>query len=95
MADPWLKAYLDHVRFEKRLAQRTCALYALDLTKLASLAEGQDVVVIQLVLCRQTRQSPEHEHREEEVRAHRFGSPVPRVWTAAPSLPGKYSLCPS
>ena len=40
MADPWLKAYLDHVRYEKRLAQRTCALYALDLTKLASLAEG-------------------------------------------------------
>ena len=40
MADPWIKAYLDHVRFEKRLAQRTCALYELDLTKLAVYAEG-------------------------------------------------------
>ncbi len=40
MADPWLKAYLEHVRFEKRLAQRTCVLYELDLSKLASHAEG-------------------------------------------------------
>lgn len=32
--DPWVVRYLDHVRFEKRLAARTCALYAQDLERL-------------------------------------------------------------
>ena len=39
MAHPWIKAYMDHVRFEKRLAQRTCVLYELDLQKLAVFAQ--------------------------------------------------------
>lgn len=34
--DPLVQRYLDHVRFEKRLAQRTVALYTLDLEKLAA-----------------------------------------------------------
>jgi len=29
--DPWVTRYLAHVRFEKRLAERTLALYTLDL----------------------------------------------------------------
>ncbi len=32
--DPLVQRYLDHVRFEKRLAERTAALYTLDLQKL-------------------------------------------------------------
>jgi integrase/recombinase XerC len=36
--DPLVARYLDHVRFEKRLAERTATLYALDLEKLAHLA---------------------------------------------------------
>ena len=32
---PWVQRYLDHVRFEKRLAARTLTLYQLDLQKLA------------------------------------------------------------
>jgi integrase/recombinase XerC len=35
----WVARYLDHVRFEKRLAERTLALYTLDLQKLSSYAE--------------------------------------------------------
>lgn len=35
MADPLVQRYLDHVRFEKRLAERTVTLYTLDLAKLA------------------------------------------------------------
>ncbi len=35
MTDPLVQRYLDHVRFEKRLAERTVALYTLDLDKLA------------------------------------------------------------
>jgi len=35
MADTLVQRYLDHVRFEKRLAERTVALYTLDLDKLA------------------------------------------------------------
>ncbi len=35
MADTLVQRYLDHVRFEKRLAERTVALYTLDLEKLA------------------------------------------------------------
>ncbi|MEI7738504.1 MAG: tyrosine recombinase XerC [Betaproteobacteria bacterium] len=38
MSHPWVKAYLEHVRFEKRLAARTCVLYELDLIKLADFA---------------------------------------------------------
>jgi len=34
--DPLVQRYLDHVRFEKRLAERTVALYTLDLEKLAT-----------------------------------------------------------
>lgn len=34
--DALLQRYLDHVRFEKRLAQRTVVLYTLDLEKLAA-----------------------------------------------------------
>ncbi|HSN78930.1 MAG TPA: tyrosine recombinase XerC [Rhodoferax sp.] len=34
--DPLVQRYLDHVRFEKRLAERTVALYTLDLEKLAA-----------------------------------------------------------
>jgi len=37
LAHPLMKAYLDHVRFEKRLAQRTCELYVEDLKKLREL----------------------------------------------------------
>lgn len=36
LPDPLVQRYLDHVRFEKRLAARTVALYTLDLEKLAS-----------------------------------------------------------
>ena len=36
--DPLVIRYLDHVRFEKRLAERTCALYQLDLIRLADMA---------------------------------------------------------
>lgn len=35
----WVARYLDHVRFEKRLAERTLALYALDLEKLSAYAQ--------------------------------------------------------
>ena len=34
---PLMKAYLNHVRFEKRLAKRTCELYVEDLKKLTEL----------------------------------------------------------
>ena len=37
-SDPLVEAYLEHVRVQKRLAQRTVELYALDLRKLAELA---------------------------------------------------------
>ncbi len=37
--------YLDHVRFEKRLAERTLALYALDLQKLSSYAAQANVAL--------------------------------------------------
>jgi len=35
-SDPLVQRYLDHVRFEKRLAVRTVALYTLDLEKLVT-----------------------------------------------------------
>jgi integrase/recombinase XerC len=40
--------YLDHVRFEKRLAQRTVDLYTLDLAKLQTLAAQAGVDVLQV-----------------------------------------------
>ena len=38
-----LEAYLTHVRVEKRLAERTLALYTLDLEKLSANAEAAGV----------------------------------------------------
>ncbi|MBK1684745.1 tyrosine recombinase XerC [Rhodoferax fermentans] len=43
MIDPLVQRYLDHVRFEKRLAERTVTLYGLDLAKLADLAAAAGV----------------------------------------------------
>ena len=37
LKNPLMRAYLDHVRFEKRLATRTCELYVEDLKKLSEL----------------------------------------------------------
>jgi integrase/recombinase XerC len=46
--EPLVQRYLDHVRFEKRLAARTVALYTLDLEKLATHA-AQAVVALTAV----------------------------------------------
>ena len=46
VADPLVRAYLDHVRFEKRLADRTCTLYRLDLERLQSLATAAGVALV-------------------------------------------------
>jgi integrase/recombinase XerC len=43
--EPLVQRYLDHVRFEKRLASRTVALYTLDLEKLALNASQASVAV--------------------------------------------------
>ncbi|XAH24495.1 tyrosine recombinase XerC [Xylophilus sp. GW821-FHT01B05] len=43
--DPLVRRYLDHVRFEKRLAERTVALYTLDLGKLATACAGVGVAL--------------------------------------------------
>ncbi|MBM3387786.1 MAG: recombinase XerC, partial [Betaproteobacteria bacterium] len=40
--------YLDHVRFEKRLASRTCTLYRLDLERLAQMAHTSGVGLLQV-----------------------------------------------
>jgi integrase/recombinase XerC len=47
--DPLALRYLDHVRFEKRLAERTCTLYRLDLERLSTLAAeaGVDLAQVQ------------------------------------------------
>jgi len=47
--DPLVQRYLDHVRFEKRLAERTVALYTLDLEKIATHASqaGVDLAAVQ------------------------------------------------
>lgn len=47
--EPLVQRYLDHVRFEKRLAERTVTLYTLDLEKLAAYAAevGVDLVAVQ------------------------------------------------
>jgi integrase/recombinase XerC len=44
--DPLVRSYLDHVRFEKRLADRTCTLYRLDLERLQSLAAAAGVALV-------------------------------------------------
>ena len=41
----WVTRYLDHVRYEKRLAERTHALYTLDLQKLSDYAKVADVAL--------------------------------------------------
>jgi integrase/recombinase XerC len=43
--EPLVQRYLDHVRFEKRLAARTVALYTLDLEKLATHAAQAGVAL--------------------------------------------------
>ncbi len=44
--DPLVQRYLDHIRFEKRLAARTVALYTLDLEKLAANAAQARVALL-------------------------------------------------
>ncbi|AVS69452.1 recombinase XerC [Paracidovorax avenae] len=46
--DPDVLCYLEHVRVEKRLAQRTVTLYTLDLAKLAASARDAGVPLLQL-----------------------------------------------
>ncbi len=46
--DALVQRYLDHVRFEKRLAQRTVALYTLDLEKLAAHATHAGVGLLEV-----------------------------------------------
>jgi integrase/recombinase XerC len=41
----WVARYLDHVRYEKRLAERTHALYTLDLKKLSDYAKAAGVAL--------------------------------------------------
>ncbi|MEN9711954.1 MAG: hypothetical protein RLY90_215, partial [Pseudomonadota bacterium] len=44
----WVARYLDHVRYEKRLAERTLALYTLDLEKLSQNAQEAGVALDQV-----------------------------------------------
>ncbi len=46
--DPLVARYLDHVRFEKRLAIRTCALYTQDLERLQTWAYEAGVTLTQV-----------------------------------------------
>ena len=46
--DPLVQRYLDHVRFEKRLAARTCTLYQLDLERLAEMAQASKVELLRV-----------------------------------------------
>ena len=46
--DPLVQRYLDHVRFEKRLADRTCTLYRLDLERLQRAAHDSGVPLAQV-----------------------------------------------
>lgn len=46
--DSLVARYLAHVRFEKRLAQRTVTLYTLDLQKLVDMAQSASVDVLQV-----------------------------------------------
>jgi len=43
-----VQRYLDHVRFEKRLADRTCTLYRLDLERLSQMAQASGVALLQV-----------------------------------------------
>ena len=45
---PLVQRYLEHVRFEKRLAPRTVALYTLDLAKLQALVAAAGVELLQV-----------------------------------------------
>ncbi|OOG44759.1 tyrosine recombinase XerC [Polaromonas sp. A23] len=47
-ADPLVERYLEHVRVEKRLAQRTVELYALDLQKLEANCRQAGVTLVQV-----------------------------------------------
>ena len=44
----WVARYLDHVRYEKRLAERTLALYTLDLEKLSQNAQDAGIALDQV-----------------------------------------------
>ncbi len=46
LAADWVAAYLSHVRVDKRLAERTCALYAEHLQRLQGLAQQQGVALV-------------------------------------------------
>ena len=46
--DPLVTRYLDHVRFEKRLAERTCTLYQLDLIRLAEMSAVSKVPLLRV-----------------------------------------------
>ena len=46
--EPLAQRYLEHVRFEKRLAERTCTLYQLDLERLAQMAAQTGVALLQV-----------------------------------------------
>lgn len=48
LVDPLVARYLAHVRFEKRLAERTVTLYSLDLQKLARYVQMAGVGLLQL-----------------------------------------------
>jgi integrase/recombinase XerC len=60
--DPLVLRYLDHVRFEKRLAERTCTLYQLDLSRLADMAAHTQVPLLQ-VQSAHVRRWVAHMHR--------------------------------
>ena len=49
IVDPLVQRYLDHVRFEKRLAARTCTLYQLDLERLTRMAQATGVALPQVL----------------------------------------------
>jgi len=63
-ANPWVVRYLDHVRFEKRLAARTCVLYAQDLERLQACAQEVGVSLPQVL---------SHHVRSWVVRMHSQG----------------------
>ena len=46
--DPLVQRYLDHVRFEKRLAARTATLYTLDLQRLQALAGAEGLGLLEV-----------------------------------------------
>ena len=48
MMEPLVERYLEHVRVEKRLAERTVTLYSLDLQKLSELAKPDGLALCQV-----------------------------------------------